>query len=228
MAEKKETVTAGRRFRLAHGWTLSCAPLIPESLVREFIRPAVRAVPSCMARRIGACRIAIVPELKPGVASQWSVGSEGLEIAVAAQDLEAHDAAMEVLICLGQALWERLEDAERAAYWKLLGAEIDSGVEGEIDDQTLERKRELFQRPAGRFSLERLLEYGLESFGATAAEYIHCLWHDVTVQPGPDCLPPLPLRRRLDLLAAWFPPDRGYRLYGRAPRPSPRAGNARS
>jgi hypothetical protein len=45
------------------------------------------------------------------------------------------------------------------------------------------------------------------------AEYVRRLWHEVTVRTGPDYLPAAPLRRRLELMARWFPPNRGYRLF---------------
>jgi len=35
----------------------------------------------------------------------------------------------------------------------------------------------------------------------------------VEVRSGPDYLPAPQLRRRLELLSLWFPPDRGYRLF---------------
>jgi hypothetical protein len=55
---------------LAHGWTLVRGPSMSAALVREFIRPAVRAVPSCMAGRLGSCRISLPEEVAAGVASQ--------------------------------------------------------------------------------------------------------------------------------------------------------------
>jgi hypothetical protein len=52
--------------RLAHGWTLSRSSGMSQALVREFIRPAVRAVPSSMARRLGPCRISLPAEAANG------------------------------------------------------------------------------------------------------------------------------------------------------------------
>jgi hypothetical protein len=46
--------------------------------------------------------------------------SGGLEVSVTTAGLEEHDVAMELLLCLGQGLWERLSDAELRAYWMLL------------------------------------------------------------------------------------------------------------
>jgi hypothetical protein len=42
-------------LRLADRWTLLRHPSLSHALVREFIRPVVRAVPSSMARRLGHC-----------------------------------------------------------------------------------------------------------------------------------------------------------------------------
>jgi hypothetical protein len=46
-----------------------------------------------------------------------------------------------------------------------------------------------------------LEQYGVASFAALAAEYVHCLWHDVTIRTGEAYLPAPQLRRRLELTA---------------------------
>jgi hypothetical protein len=143
----------------------------------------------------------------------------GLEVSVTTKGFEEHDVAMELLLCLGQSLWERLSDAELRAYWMLLCDEISAGIEGEIDEQALEEKRSLFDRRSHANRAEQLRRYGCASFAGTAAEYVHCLWHEVTVRTGPDYLPTQPLRRRLELMARWFPPDRGHRPFPAAQRP---------
>jgi len=194
-------------MRLAHGWLLASVPAPPAALVRDFIRPAVRAVPSSMAQRLGPCSLSLPAEAAAGASSQWIESRAGLEIRVSTADVEDHDIALELLLCVGQALWDRLSDAEWRDYWTLLNEEIGMGIDSEIDEQALEQKRALL---AGRSPLE---DYGRASFSATAAEYVHCLWHEVTIRIGPDHLPAPLLRRRLDLLARLFPPDRGYRLF---------------
>jgi hypothetical protein len=100
----------------------------------------------------------------------------------------------------------------------LLCDEISMGIEGEIDEQALDEKRSLFESRSHAKSGQRLTRYGRSSFAGTAAEYVHCLWHEVTVRTGPDYLPVVPLRRRLELMARWFPPNRGYRLFPAALR----------
>ena len=188
-----------------------------QALVREFIRPAVRAVPCSLARRLGSCWISLPAEAAAGAASRWTMTDSVLEVSVTTKGFEDHDVAMELLLCLGQALWERLSDAEFRAYWVLLCDEISAGIEGEIDEQALEKKRSLFERLSHAKSVGRLARYGRASFAGTAAEYVHCLWHDVTVRAGPDYLPAQALRLRLELMSRWFPPDRGHRLIQRAP-----------
>ena len=212
-------------LRLAHGWTLVRGTGLSAALVHEFIRPPVRAVPCSMARRLGSCRISLPAEVASGVSSRWTITNGGLEVTVTAAGLEEHDVAMELLLCLGQGLWERLSDGELRAYWMLLNDEITLGIEGEIDEQALEEKRSLFESRSHANNAKRLTGYGRASFAGTLAEYVHCLWHEVTVRTGPDYLPVAPLRRRLELLARWFPPNRGYRLFPPAlrPFPSPRA-----
>jgi hypothetical protein len=202
-----------RTPRLAHGWELIRGPGLSDALVREFIRPAVRAVPSSLARRLGCCRISLPMEVAAGVASRWTMTDGGLEISVTTQGTEEHDIAMELLLCLGQALWEKLSGAELRAYWILLSEETGAGIEGEIDEQALDEKRSLLKSRSHAASLRRLARYGRASFAGSAAEYVHCLWHEVTVRTGPDYLPAARLRRRLELLARWFAPDRGYRLF---------------
>ena len=154
-----------------------------------------------MARRLGACRIAIGPLPDPQAASQWTQAEDGLEVRISIADLEDHDIAMELLLCLGQALWGKLSTHEVRAYLALLEREAEEGVGGEIDEQALAAKRCLSR------------DYCFSSFAGTAAEYVHSLWHEVTIRTGPEHLTAPQLRRRLQLLARWFPPDRGYRLF---------------
>jgi hypothetical protein len=211
-ADSSEELRPG--LKLAHGWKLFPGQLASLPLIREFIRPAVRAVPSRMAHQLGLCAVSLVSSLgSPDVASQWIAADRGVEVSLATADRDAHDVAMEILLCLGQALWERLPYYQRKAYWLLLDTEIRAGITGEIDEEALREKRALMANRSSAASGRRLERYGGASFAGTAAEYVHSLWHDVEVRSGPDYLPAPQLRRRLELLSRWFPPDRGYRLF---------------
>jgi len=81
-------------LRLAHGWTLVRGLSLSEALVREFIRPAVRAVPSSLVRRLGSCRISLPAEVAAGVASRWTITNGGLEVSLMTAGIEEHDVAM--------------------------------------------------------------------------------------------------------------------------------------
>jgi hypothetical protein len=203
-------------LRLAHGWLLADPSNVPAEIIRDFIRPAVRAVPRALAARLKHCRISLPSRITDAaLSSQWVQTTTGVDIAVASEGIDGHESALELLLCLGQALWESALPGEHEAYLKLLGAEIEAGVLGEIDEESLRERRALFSNRASARSRTRLERYARASFASTVAEYIHCLWHDVTVRTGCEHLPAPWLRCRLELLARWFPPDRGHRLFPR-------------
>lgn len=183
-----------------------------EPAVREFLLPALRAVPERVWARLGRCRIRVDPA-EADFASRWTAGEGPLEIELAAAGVEPHDLALEALLCLGQALWDELEDQEYRGWLELLRREIQAGVGGEIDETALEEKRRLLSSRLRARSRRQLERYARASFAATVAEYVHALWHDVTVRTGPEHLPADWLRRRLELVSGWFPPPAGYRLY---------------
>jgi hypothetical protein len=214
-----QVVGANQRFRVAHGWELTVPEAISGSLVREFIRPAVRAVPSGMARQLGHCRIRLAVDLGgASLASEWRSGEQDVRISIATGGRSDHDVAMELLICLGQALWQKLTSEQLRRYWLLLDSEFLAGVAGEIDEEAFKEKRALLASRISASSDRRLERYGQTSFAGTAAEYVHCLWHDVEVVSGREHLPARQLERRLELLSGWFPPDRGHKLYPRLTR----------
>ena len=115
MGSTRSAVLWSGSSRLAHEWTLVRGPSLSAALVREFIRPALRAVPSSLARRLAPCRISLAAEVASGAASRWTMADDGLEVSVTTAGIEEHDVAMELLLCLGQGLWERLADGELRA-----------------------------------------------------------------------------------------------------------------
>ena len=64
---------------------------------------------------------------------------------MATKDRDDHDTAMELLACLGQILWEKLTPEQVRAYWQLLYAEFQAGIEGEIDEEAFAEKRMLLR-----------------------------------------------------------------------------------
>ena len=55
------------------------------------------------------------------------------------EGIEEHDVAMEVLLYLGQGLWERLADGELRAYWMLLCDEFSMGLKARSTSRRLRR-----------------------------------------------------------------------------------------
>ncbi len=215
------TTGTERVFRIAHGWLVRASKQTASStLISRFLRPAVQAIPPGMAHQFGGCCIRVVDHLDPpSAASRWSSQGTRLEVSLATIGRESHDIALELLVCLGQALWETLSASRRNAYWLLLDREIVSGITGEIDEEALKRKILLLSNRYSAASRRRLESYGSASFAGTAAEYVHSLWHDVSVRTGPRFLPGKQLRARLELLSRWYPPGRGHPLF---PLPSPK------
>lgn len=183
-----------------------------EATVREFILPALGAIPESLSSRLGACRVSLVRSL-PGATSRWTRSGNDLNVEVATEDLEPHDVALEMLLCLGQAIWDVAAPEQRAAWLKVLEAEFDAKAEGEIDEEALAEKRRLLASRTLARSPRRLLRYAGAAFAGTLAEYVHALWHDVTVRIGPEYLPPEWLRTRLQFFERWFPPEGGRRLF---------------
>lgn len=162
------------------------------------IDEAVAAMPETMAKRVGPVRVRLEPD--PGFGSHWRRTADGLEITVATDGVEEHDVAMEVLLCVGQALWEITTPAEREGWLRVIGEEIEAGVEGEIDEDALREKRALLGGPVSAASRRRLLRYAGASFASTVAEYVHSRWHEVKVIEGPEQLPEDWLRRRWQVI----------------------------
>jgi hypothetical protein len=213
---------------LRSGWHISIDSAIPPLLLADFIHPAIRSVPPAMARLLLPCWISIVPQLgSPAETSQWTVTDRGLEISLAAAGRRDHDVALELLVCLGQALWDKLTGDRRKAYFRLLDAEIAAGISGEIDEAALREKEALLSNPTSAASRRRLENYALASFAGTAAEYVHAFWHDVTIRTGPAFLPAPQLRIRLEVLSVWFPPRRGRHLFPPAEASASRGGTRR-
>ena len=196
---------------LAHGWTLEDRAQAAAELVAGYIAPAAAAVPAALAARLGSCRIILEGELAGGgdLTSHSRVAEGVLVITLAISSAEPHDIALELLFCLGQATWDFATVPEQTGWLSLLRAELDAGVAGEIDEDALEEKRRLLASRVLARSPRRLERYAAVSFASSLAEFVHALWHDVTIRTGREHLPASWLRRRFEFLAGLFPPDPG-------------------
>src|SRR5260370_17145770 len=156
----------------------------------ETIREALANVPAALARRLGAVQFDLRAS-EEEVASRWRWGKSGVELEVNPNETSPHDCALELLTCLGQALWNSASLEERRAWLKLLREEIEAEVEGEIDERALREKRAMLTSRVLAASPRRMERDAEASFAGTMAEYVHTRCHEVTVQPRLD-YPPLP------------------------------------
>ena len=170
---------------------------------RDDLDSAFACIPPKVTRRTGPITFIKQRELDDRDAlSRWTQSATGLLVELATEDVEAHDLAMEFLTCVGQALWERVEDDDRGAWLGLLLEETEGGIHGELDEASLETKQYLETHPTNPDALEA---YAAASFAASLAEYVHSLWHDIEFTEGEDFLPEAAVQRRFGLLSGWFP-----------------------
>jgi hypothetical protein len=171
------------------------------------IREALASVPAVLAQRLGP----VVFDLQASeeeVASRWQWTAAGLHVELNPNETTPHDCALELLTCMGQALWNSASAEERRTWLQLLGEEIEAKVEGEIDERALHEKRAMLSSRILAASARRMERYAETSFAGTVAEYVHSLWHEVTVQTGCDFLRLPWLHRRFALFSRWFPAER--------------------
>jgi hypothetical protein len=214
--------------RLTHDWEFHSAVALSPAEERTIVREPVQAIPAAIAHRLGKVRVLAVPYIaclesgdvvcrhKPdGEAhtAAWVETTERISLLLACRELDAHDTGFELLGSVAELLRPRLTLSEIAVYSQMLEEEIHHGVRGEIDEEALNSKQAYLPARSGRRARSQFERYRDVSFVSTAAEYIHGLWHDVQIHVGPEHLPVAQLRRRMELLAALFPPNEGYRVF---------------
>lgn len=216
---------------IAHGWELHSAVLLTPAEERTMVREPAQAVPSAIAKRLGALRVLMVPYLgcfKSGDAvcfskpegethtAVWVESDDRTDLALASKELDAHDTGFEFLASVAQLLTARLTAHETDPYKKLLERELRDGIRGEIDKEAFESKESylkiLSSVPGNPEDFSHYLNVSIVS---TLAEYMHGLWHDVQVRVGAEHLPVRELRQRMITLSEMFPPNAGYSLFAR-------------
>jgi hypothetical protein len=217
--------------RLAHGWELHSAIGLSPAEERSMVREPAQAVPAAIAERIGKVRILVVPYIgclesgdvvcraKPQAETHtvaWVESNERVNLVLACREVDAHDTGFELLASIAELLRPRLTGSELERYDHLLEEEIQVGVRGEIDDETLAAKQSYLASRAKRRHRAQFARYRDISFVSTLAEYIHGLWHDVQIRTGPEHLPLPQLRQRMTLMAELYPPNPGYRVFDEA------------
>jgi len=110
----------------------------------------------------------------------------------------------------GLVRWEEQSPA-RKAFTERIREELRTEVHGEVDDKAWQRKQALLRRPSAIAKEGKIFnEYVHQAFEDTFTLYLHGICCDIDVEPGPRQMPSRHLRRRLELLAQYFPPPAGY------------------
>jgi hypothetical protein len=92
--------------------------------------------------------------------------------------------------------------------------ELNSGVHGEVDEESWQAKQALLRRQTGVKRDTRLFEeYARQSFIDTLTLYLHGICCDIDVETGPRQLPSRHLRRRLTFFKGLYPPPEGYAVF---------------
>ncbi len=213
---------------LTHGWELHTAGSLTPAEERTMVREPALAVPGSIAERLGKLRVLVVPYLaclesgdavafvKPKGETHSAVWLEAegwAHLLLASRELDAHDTGFELLASVAELFRPKLSGMELERFSQLLEEELREGVRGEIDEEALAAQRPLVTGRPGRRNRAQFEHYRDVSLASTLAEYMHGLWHDVQVRVGPDHLPVIQLRKRMNLLAEMFPPNPGYSVF---------------
>jgi len=215
--------------QLVRGWELHSAVALTPAEERGMLREPAQAIPASIVGRLGKVRVLVVPFVgckesgdvicfsKPKGETHsavWVESSEHIDLVLPCRELDPHDTGFEFLASIAELLRPRLTSQEMERYVHLLETEARAGVQGEIDEEALGAKRQIsgtrFRR---RLSHDQYDRYCGISFSATAAEYMHGLWHDVQIRIGPEHLPVPQLRKRMVLMSEMFPPNQGYQVF---------------
>jgi hypothetical protein len=106
-------------------------------------------------------------------------------------------------------------------YCTVLREELNSGVHGEVDEESWHMKQGLLRRQTNvRKETKLFRDYARQSFIDTLTLYLHGICCDIDVETGPRQLPSRHLRKRLNLLFALFPPPNGYAVFPEHQQPN--------
>ena len=209
-----------------------------EEDIREYLEEPTAAIPPGIVERLPQVTVLLVPFLmRPNgkgktngdgnnlvcfdrpleAKALWSssIGAETEQIlAFAVKDQEVADYHYYFYRQIAAAFTRHLSFEEMQQYLAILREELNSGVNGEVDEESWRMKQALLRRQKTvRRETKPFLEYGRESFVDTMTLYLHGLCCDIDVEMGPRQLPSRHLRRRLMLLRQMFPPPQGYAVF---------------
>src|SRR5215471_18050667 len=232
------------RFRsemipLSNTFSYFCASVpLSEDDLKEYLEEPIAALPPSIAGLLPKVSIMLVPYLERGDGKDksnlrgdefvctekppenrlsWATqvrfdNEEVLVFALKDQDVsEYHYRFYHVLATLAGGLWS--EEAQ-TRYCTLLREELNSGVHGEVDEESWHLKQALLRRQSNvRKETKLFRDYARQSFIDTLTLYLHGICCDIDVETGPRQLPSRFIRKRLVALEELFPPPQGYAVF---------------
>jgi hypothetical protein len=241
---KQSVGQLAERFRsemipLSNTFSYFCAsiPLSEEDL-KEYLEEPIASLPPAISSLLPKVSILLVPYLEradgkekgsvrkddfvctekpPENRLSWVTqvrfdNEEVLVFALKDQDVsEYHYRFYHVLARLAGDLWS---DETQSKYASLLREELNSGVHGEVDEESWHMKQALLRRQTNvRKETKAFRDYARQSFIDTLTLYLHGICCDIDVETGPRQLQSRYLRKRLSLLYELFPPPEGYAVF---------------
>ncbi len=229
----------GEMIPLSNTFSYFCAsvPLSEEDL-KEYLEEPIAALPPAISALLAKVSIMLVPYLEradvkdksdlhrdafvctekpPENRLSWAAqvrldSEEVLVFALKEQDVsEYHYRFYHVLASLTANLWS---EETQNGYSALLREELNSGVHGEVDEESWHMKQALLRRQSSvRKETKAFRDYARQSFIDTLTLYLHGICCDIDVETGPRQLPSRHLRKRLNLLHSLYPPPSGYAVF---------------
>ncbi len=204
-------------------------PLSDED-VRDYLDEPVAALPPRVKEALPPVNLLLVPFLErngqgevvtfeapaenKSARSVLSRDPAGPMLTFAIDDMEVGAYHYELFHHLAEIVVDQLNDpGALEEYARLLREELKTGMHGEVDDPSWQRKQELRRRGSGARDSKTFREYARQSLIDTLTLYLHGICCDIDVEPGPRQMPSPKLRRRLKLLQGIFPPPEGYAVF---------------
>jgi len=226
---RNEMIPLGNRF-CYH----SAPSPLSEDERKDYLDEPVAALPPVIAARLPEVKILLVPYLeraaksaeslmvstvKPHESNSLAAGAVldkgGAVLAFAINDGEVADYHYRFYCALAGLIAGPQGEDVPAEYVKLLRAELEQHVHGEVDEPGWRFKMELTDADVknSKRSSKRFRLYARQSYVDTLTLYMHGICCDIDVETGPRQLPSNFLRKRLKLIQGLYPPPSGYAVF---------------
>ena len=210
---------------------------LTEEEVKEYLEEPIAALPAGIVATIPKIAIVLVPYLERangkgnGSPSQDMVSLEkpaenkaigGSQIVTpreavllfSIRDQEVADYHYRLYNAIAMLVADRWNEEGRTQYYGLLREELNTRINGEVDEDSWRHKQALLRRQTTvRRETKPFVAYARQSFIDTLTLYLHGICCDIDVDTGPRQLQSRYLRKRLALLESLYPPPKGYAVF---------------